>query len=222
MGLKPYSQSKEDKIILNMFKSPGFFVDVGAADGVTFSNTLLLEERDWSGLNIEPDRASFDKLAKKRKTQCIFGAVGNSNGMCKFYEHAAGLISTVDLNKSIDFRKKDKRTCGISPEEYTCTDVPRYTLRFLLSEYEVPKKFEFLSIDVEGYEIPVLEGMDFNTFRPQVIAIEGSTKQDIANIKDFLLGCEYIYSFNLKQNLFFSSGKAIHKALSKSRRSINA
>lgn len=59
-----YSQNGEQEAILKIFgESEGRFLDIGAYDGKTFSNTLALIERGWSGVLIEPSPNAFMALA---------------------------------------------------------------------------------------------------------------------------------------------------------------
>ena len=74
------SQLGQDKIVDEYFrgKRHGVFVDIGAYDGLTFSNTLMLErERDWTGICIEPLPDIFAELRKNRRCICVQACIGN-------------------------------------------------------------------------------------------------------------------------------------------------
>ena len=71
--MKYYSQYGQDAFLYNKIfaykAGNGIFIDVGAYDGITFSNTYLFEKLGWTGICIEPDPSSFEVLKKTRN--CI-------------------------------------------------------------------------------------------------------------------------------------------------------
>ena len=76
--LKSFAQINQDINVLDFYerKTGGFFVDVGAYDGVKFSNTLLLEKDfEWNGICIEPGKRFFQRLTENRTATCIEKAV---------------------------------------------------------------------------------------------------------------------------------------------------
>ena len=78
--LNNYSQYLQD-IFVKIYsdKKQGFFVEVGAFDPYTHSNTALLEEEGWNGILIEPNPSQFDRL-KKRKAKLIKSAISEKKG----------------------------------------------------------------------------------------------------------------------------------------------
>src|SRR3972149_1903966 len=142
-----------DNIYRGLFRSQGYFVDVGALDGLNYSNTLALANAGWQGLWIEPvkrfynfcqDRINKDSL----NITALNFAVGNVLGKGIIYtgEHA---VST--LNR--EFKKMLEKEVSYTGQE-ECDIV---TLDWIF-ETIVPKNIlvDVLSIDVEGYELEVL------------------------------------------------------------------
>ncbi|MGI8984553.1 MAG: FkbM family methyltransferase, partial [Acidimicrobiales bacterium] len=85
-----HSQYGQDQFLDNeVFRGQrgGVFVDVGANDGVSFSNTLLLErERGWRGLCIEPHPRAFEQLVRNRTCDCFNGTMGAEKGVGRFLQ----------------------------------------------------------------------------------------------------------------------------------------
>ncbi len=102
-----YSQFEQDKYLETyVFKGykNGFYVDVGAHDGVTINNTLYFEKNNnWTGINVEPIKSVYDKLVANRPTNInINCAVCNNDGDTEFYcntgytEMISGIKDTFD------------------------------------------------------------------------------------------------------------------------------
>ena len=73
-----------DKIVFNK-KSNGFFFDIGAYDGITFSNSYFFEKnRSWNGICVEPLPSAFKELSKIRRCNLINGAINSESGKSKF------------------------------------------------------------------------------------------------------------------------------------------
>lgn len=161
----------------------GFFVECGANDGVTQSNTLLLEqELQWTGLLVEPGYVNYNKCRISR-SNCIvenYALVscdyqektinGNfNNDLCN------GLMNSIDLypdyfdSEMIFWADKFRRENKSETTEVNCC-----TLQHLLDKHLI-NKIDFFSLDVEGYEIEVLKGLDLKKIRPVYILIETTT-----------------------------------------------
>jgi len=188
------AQYNIDKIIFEYFnfKKTGFFVEVGVCDPENQNNTYLLEKNGWNGILIEPSRKYNSKysilrpkslienvalVSKKYKTPYIyFNDSYNENG---------GFTSTVS-EKNMN-----------SSEKVQCD-----TLENVLYKNNI-KTVDFLSIDVEGYENEVMEGIDVSDFNIKTIVIELHNLEYINNF-DYL--CEYYEKKMLSSNyhLFFS------------------
>jgi len=143
-----YSQSDQDKWVTEFYqnKKNGFFVEVGAYDGIQTSNTYFLEkELEWDGLCIEANFNIFQKLKINRKSKNINLAVNNFLGECFFGGDKVSQHGT-------------KVNCD--------------TLNNILLINRCPPKIDYLSLDIEGYEIIALESLDFNYFDIGLITVE--------------------------------------------------
>ena len=74
-----YSQLGQDLAVIDFYKEKkdGFFVEIGAVDGIEISNTYLLETKyNWKGICVEAIPDKFEKLVKNRpNSKCISKAV---------------------------------------------------------------------------------------------------------------------------------------------------
>lgn len=151
-----HSQFGEDRWITENLSLPatGVFVEVGADDGVTGSNTKHFEERGWTGLCIEPDPRQIDKLRANRSCQISTCAVGTDPDAVF---HLDGYPSLSGFLRSGGDIK-----------------VPVKTLGELLNETGIGK-IDVLSIDTEGTEIDVWRSFNLEVHRPAIVIVEFNT-----------------------------------------------
>ena len=171
------SQLNQDKYIIDhIFKSKenGVFVDIGANDGVTQSNTLLFEKRyNWSGICIEPIKSTYEKLKKHRKCILVNAAISDKEGKEVFIEHPCSLVSGLDTTYHAKHRKRwnmNKRG-----RKYT---VDCITLNALAEKYSI-NEIDLLDIDTEGSEFMILKSIDFSKVKIHAILIENHYNKDL-------------------------------------------
>ena len=170
------SQSGQDKwIIEKLFpgKKNGFFVDIGANDGITFSNTYLLEKMGWNGLAVEPIPSVYDKLVENRLCRTVNGCVAPVSGKERFRvitgypQMLSGLVDEYDP-RHIERINRELDSYG---GEYTDIEVKCYNFNELLEGNGI-FQVDHLSIDVEGEEYKILNSIDFNHIHISVIGVE--------------------------------------------------
>jgi hypothetical protein len=71
-----YSQAGQDVWVLQKIGNKGFFVDIGAHDGVESSNTYALEKAGWSGICVEPNEAAVNKYTVRRRWEVMYAGRG--------------------------------------------------------------------------------------------------------------------------------------------------
>lgn len=159
----------EKQLIWEFFgrKREGFFIEVGANDPHSGSQTWLLEQNGWRGILVEPQSALCEKLRPARKNAQVFQVACSAPGK----EGEATLhIGTQDglstLEKQID--SHDVQFARTERVKIT-------TLDKVLDEARVDA-IDFLSIDVEGHEIEVMRGLNFEKYRPSLILIEDGVR----------------------------------------------
>ncbi len=146
----------------------GFFVEFGATDGLTLSNTAMLEaDFGWRGILAEPARRWHQALRANRPaaaidTACVWERTGET---LRFAETAEGELSTLSRFRSGDGHARARRAAA----EY---DVPTVSLDDLLRRHGAPAGFAFLSVDTEGSEAAILAAFDLERWRPQVVTVE--------------------------------------------------
>jgi len=156
-------------ILTKMFPNGGTYVEAGANDGVTQSNTLLLQEHfNWKGLLIEPCVQSYKKCLKTRgdKNIVVNCALVSSDEIKSIKGDFVAKESGVDwdsLMNSIDGKRKNNSSL---------VEVDACTLGKIVKDNNI-KDIDFMSLDVEGFELEVLKGIDLLAeWSPKVFLIE--------------------------------------------------
>lgn len=173
----------------------GFYIEVGGYDGVFQSNTKFLEEEyNWTGMLIEPGPNTFLELQKNRPNnicvnKCLVSNDYPFNTISGAFDN--GPMSSVNNMRNI--------------ENATIIDGNAITLTKLLEYYDI-NKIDFFSLDVEGYELEVLKGLDMSKFRPTYMLIEVYEK-DKEIIFSYLNENNYILLENItKYNILDNPG----------------
>lgn len=151
------SQNQQDTVALKILGSePNYFVEFGADDGITNSNTYTLEKDfGWTGIVAEPSIYCHEKLFKNRschiETNCVYTETGIE---VDFLEVGNGL-SSIQQYAYLD-SWKDVRSGGKSYKVNTIS------LKDMLDKYKAPEEIGYLSIDTEGSEYDILAAYDFS------------------------------------------------------------
>ena len=171
MNKSLYSQLNQDLWVLDMLKHKkgGVFVDIGAHDGIQLSNTYLLESNyDWTGICIEANPDTFEKLKKNRSNKCVCSLLSKYKGENKVL-HKIGELSFVNnINQSCDVDELQK----LYDIDITDVTIETDTLNNILTNQEIPNVIDYLSIDIEGMELDVLKSLDFNKYHINLLTIE--------------------------------------------------
>ena len=161
-----FSFSGVDIIIENIFrnKNKGFYVDVGCQHPIKNNNTYLLHQKGWKGINIDLDKDNINLFNIARPLDDNINiAVSNNVGEADlFFYHKKSPINTID-KKTSEFQN-----ANVSEIRKVKTN----TLTNIINSSKYNNKIDFLSVDVEGHEMQVLDGFNFNVYKPDVIVIE--------------------------------------------------
>ncbi len=149
----------------------GFFVEAGANDGFTQSNTYWLERfRAWRGLLVEPMPEQAGEARKSRRrsvvVECALVAADYRQPTVRM--RFGDLMSTVAGAQDADWAQRGLALGWRDPYEL---DVPARTLSSLLDEIAAPD-IDLLSLDVEGFEAPALRGLDLARHAPRYVLVE--------------------------------------------------
>ncbi len=166
-----HSQIFQDAFVLYALgeKTNGFFCDFGSTDGVFLSNSHSLEEHfGWTGICAEPARSWHADLRRNRpkayiETDCVWSHTGET---LTFSETRSKELSTIAAYRGSDSHARRRRR---GTETY---DVQTISLNDLLTKYDAPADFDYLSMDTEGSELDILKTFDLTHYRPKVITIE--------------------------------------------------
>ena len=159
-----YSQLEQDKWVLSIIgdKTDGYFIELGACDGLYYSNTLYFEKKGWNGICIEPNDLFFEKLKYNR--------------MC----HVSNDLVSSEENKIVEFILNDAvssindRTIGpfTLKNDYKVVNKYTTTLEKVLDKYNAPNIIDYLSLDVEGHEYEVIKNFNFDKYIFRCITVE--------------------------------------------------
>ena len=174
-----FSQCGQDKwIVEQMFPNlrNGVFVDIGAHDGISFSNTYFLEQHlGWTGIAIEPMPAVFERLDKNRSCIKINGCISAKEGKARFRqisgysEMLSGLVEQYDPRHNERIDKEIVHHGGVIEEiEVVC-----YRLQPLLEEHGL-QNVHYMNIDVEGAEYEILRSIDFSAVNIMACGVENN------------------------------------------------
>ena len=204
-----YAQHSEDILIERILGRDSIrsFIDIGANDGVLFSNTYKFAKVGAHGLCLEPCPSTFFKLRLNHlfhpRIKCIRAAVSNRSGSIKFikdgYEEILSRVADSSCSQTVD----------VSSKEPTIT-VPALTFEQILSRHSRFRTTDLLSVDVEGHERQVFEGLQNCLFQARVIVLEAD-KTDIDSLLSLPTLVDYIPCYNNGVNLIL-----IHKSESDS------
>lgn len=188
-----YSQEGEDLILHKIFpdKKNGFYVDIGAHHPFRFSNTYYFYRKGWRGVNIDAAPGSM-KLFKKFRSRDINieAAISNKIETLTYYKFNDPALNTFD--KDLAQTRIGNKYKIISEEK-----IAAIPLKEILSKQKIGD-IDFMSIDVEGLEMKVLESNDWNVYQPKILLVE-SIASDLVAIYNTEL---YKFINNMKYTLF--------------------
>lgn len=167
--IKSKSQFYQDIFVLDFFdfKQNGTFIDIGASDGVSLSNTYLLEKYyNWNGILIEPNPYWHKPLTKNRTSPICTQAIFSKSGLeLTFINHFLPELSKINnLSK--------KKLTSLSREISNLILVNTISLNDIFQTFDLPHQIDYLSIDIEGLEFEVLKTFDFEKYDIRVLTCE--------------------------------------------------
>jgi len=189
-----YAQNYEDVMLRRAFKDikKGFYIDVGANDPVIDSVTKAFYDSGWHGINIEPVADWFNKLQEARPNDTNLKlACGARKGQNTIYDVVGTGLSTMD--KSIADKHANDLDFEIKEEKIEVDSLTNICKQYANQD------IHFLKIDVEGFELQALKGLDLKKIRPWVIVIEAtlpnSQIEDYEKWESILINGQYHFVY---------------------------
>jgi FkbM family methyltransferase len=157
----------------------GFFIDIGANNGVTVSNTLIFEQMGWNGICVEPLPDKFLSLRENRKCDCYNVAIAEHSQSDQTFINARGPNNdTIGCNMlsglESSMTEKHKQLINEIGGNMEYITVQTMTFNDLMSNYPAITYIDLLSIDVEGGELNVLKSINFDKFSFGIIIVENN------------------------------------------------
>lgn len=198
-----YSQNQEQEHILKYFGDfKGTFLDVGANDGQTLSNTRALTELGWSGVLVEPAPIAYAKLKQlysgNKGIYTYNCAIGDHNGNGTLFDSGT-LLKSGDTSLVSTLVEEEKKRFQ-SVLSYTPIEVQVYRWKTFLNRLTI-KKFDFVTIDAEGFDLSILEQMDISDVKLLCIEFNGHETLK-ARFTEIMQGFKIIYTS--AENILFA------------------
>lgn len=163
----------------------GSFLEIGGADGIIHSNSLALEKSlNWTGMLIEPDPQQYLDLLRSRRSAALVNAAISLDGRDGMHRlRQVGQLSALE-----GFEGKDHH---YSTRMKSSTFHPVKTMA--INEFLRKNCFDYLSLDVEGAELQILESIDFDIVnKPKVVTIEHNWRlKDMSAMRNILVNAGY-------------------------------
>ena len=184
------SERYQDSVVTDFYEGKNnlMFLDVGAYDGVSQSNTLKMErEKGWKGICVEPLESAFKVLQKERKSLCVKRAISGKTGeKVEFSQNGlySGITSKLHRNKiGLKTKKNAPRT-----------KVVTLTLNDLLKQTFAPQFIHYFSLDTQGSAFDILRYVDYKRYTFGMISVEHSFIEPLrTKVIKLLKGLGYVY-----------------------------
>ena len=207
---RPYRRGV-GKIIEKYLPQNGFFIEVGANNGFSESNTYYLERfRNWQGILIEPIPHLYQECVNERPKSKVFNCALVSQDFPDsqiemIYGHLMSLVTGAFDDENIESERVAiaGRKLGFTPYKIK---VPARTLTSILDEVNIGK-IDFFSLDVEGFELNALQGLDFDKYRPEFMLVECLNEQFFHKIESYIADYYDLFERASQVDYLFKSRK---------------
>jgi FkbM family methyltransferase len=174
--MKYYSQYKQDVWIDQLLeqKEEGVFLDIGANDGITISNSYFFEKnRNWKGICVEPLGSAFAVLDKNRKCHKVNACVSDKNGKEVFFriEGHTEMLSGLRSEYHDTHWQRIVADVAAKGDKVFEHEVDCITVNDLLATHPY-RDIDFLSLDTEGSELKILKAINYSRFNFSIICVE--------------------------------------------------
>lgn len=176
--MKYYSQLEQDKFVDDYFnhKENGVFIEIGAHDGVSCSNTKFFEEfRNWTGICIEPGPVEFEKLKQNRTSININACVSNYDGQSEYtyIEGRSMMLSGLSEDYIESHERRIEYETDLYGDKVNKIAIPVFKLQTILDNHGI-FNIDYCSIDTEGSEYNIIRSIDFDKTNIKIFSIENN------------------------------------------------
>jgi FkbM family methyltransferase len=208
---KYYSQHGEDYLLDQVFqKDHGYFVDIGAFDGKYISNSYFFEQLGWKGVCVEPNPDNYARCVQNRPNTINIHAACTREYVkeVEFYVEPIGLYSrlSVDDEQKVKGKYTGKNLDFSGLKKIVVEGLP---LTQILQNASAPKFIDWVSIDVEGAELGVLQGLDFNQYSVGIFIIEATPEEDERTINPFMKERGYQFARRILGNVIYCKSSEV-------------
>lgn len=165
-----YSQEGEDRVLSRLLEGhpPGYYVDIGAHHPTRFSNTALLYETGWRGINVDPVPGSEREFNRQRPRDINLElGVGQHTGTVQYFVFDETALGTFSHERVVELEATTRYRV------VRAIDVAIVTLADLLDRHlPVDQTIDLLTVDAEGLDLDILQSNDWTRFRPSILIAE--------------------------------------------------
>ncbi len=198
-----------DQVVFNR-KRNGVFVDIGAYDGITFSNSYFFEKyRGFNGFCVEPNPNVYKLLQKYRSSKNFNVCVGNTSGKVKFLcvEGYGEMLSCIYDESNVEHLARVDENIKIHGGDKKIEEIDLMTFHQIIPENL--QKIDFFTIDTEGFEFEILKMIDFDRYNISALAVEVNDDAVIS----FLENQGYVAYFKLSCDIIFVKKELVNASM---------
>ena len=219
-GKATYSQAGEDIIVQYLFDTLGIqkptYLEIGTNQPLVCNNTYNLYLKGCYGVCIEPDKNMVDTIVSNRPGDIVLnigiGLTDSPSSTFYLFPPEVNGWSTFSEEEAL---LREKQT-GI---HFTTVPVPLKPINAIMAEYFTPHP-NFISLDVEGLDLAILQSLDFETYRPEVICVEtitfgylNNTEEKISEISEYMHSKDYITYADTHINTIYCRANAFNNSI---------
>lgn len=194
MKLSYNSQYKQDEFIDKVLfgkKNNGFFIDIGAHDGISLSNSLFFEKhREWKGICVEPNPIVYKKLIRNRTSLNLNVCIGKANEIAKFTQIKGYSEMLSGMTTKYDERHLERINNEIKFYGGEISEIDVEMIRLDTIENINNTTIDFISIDTEGNEFDILKSIDFKMLNVIAIVVENNYQDKY--LREYLFINKYV------------------------------
>ena len=193
--MKYYSQNYQDYWVyteLNNYKN-GYFIDIGAANGIFISNTYFLEKNlNWNGVCVEPNKYLLQDLHTNRTCIIDDSVIGSDGQIVQYIGYDSNMHTQMySYTSNVILDKYDSCLTNVSKYIETKTSI---SINSLLEKHKSPEIIHYLSVDINNNDIEVLKNffLTNKTRKILLITVEHNDEMQANELNEFLSDYNYI------------------------------